>query len=93
MPRIGAILDLLLDAHLAMLMSSRSVGALLGLVPRKYQSGETDRNGRIPKTGDAEARFALFEAAHVMLHRVKRCSGLKAWATRVAKRQGPSARP
>ena len=57
-------------------------------MPRKHQSGEVDRNGRITKTGDSEARAALFEAAHVMLHRVKRWSGLKAWATRVAQRRG-----
>ena len=135
LPRVSIILDLLLDAHAAILLSldklnrmmleiarehevcrrlmtvpgvgavvaltyiatiedparfrkSRSVGAILGLVPRKYQSGETDRNGRIKKTGDTEARSALFEAAHVMLHRVKSWSGLKAWATRVAQRQG-----
>ena len=31
---------------------------------------------------------ALFEAAHVMLHRVKKWSGLKVWATKVAQRQG-----
>ena len=58
------------------------------MVPRKHQSGEFDRNGRITKTGDTEARSALFEAAHVMLHRVKRWSALKAWASKVARCQG-----
>ena len=57
-------------------------------MPRKHQSGEVDRNGRITKTGDTEARAALFEAAHVMLHRVKKSYGLKALATKVAQRQG-----
>lgn len=135
MPRVAAVLELLLQAHSAMLLSldklyklllqvardhavcrrlmtvpgvgavvalnfiaaiedparfkkSRSVGAILGMVPRKHQSGEIDRNGRITKTGDREARTALFEAAHVMLYRVKKWSGLKAWATKVAHRQG-----
>ena len=32
---------------------SADVGAHLGLTPRQYQSGETDRRGRISKTGDA----------------------------------------
>jgi hypothetical protein len=64
------------------------VGALLGVVPRKHQRSEIDRNERITKTGDTEARAALFEAAHVMLHRVKEWSGLKAWAAKVARRQG-----
>jgi len=30
----------------------RSVGAYLGLTPRRYQSGEVDRAGRISKCGD-----------------------------------------
>jgi transposase len=38
---------------------SRAVGAHFGLVPRKYQSGTTDRNGRITKAGDAMVRTAL----------------------------------
>lgn len=91
MPGVGAVVGLSYIAAIedpARFAKSRSVGAILGLVPRKHQSGELDRNGRITKTGDREARAALFEAAHVMLHRVKKWSGLKAWATKVAQRQG-----
>jgi len=90
-PGVGAVVGLSFIAAIedpARFAKSRSVGAILGLVPRKHQSGEIDRNGRITKTGDTEARTALFEAAHVMLHRVKKWSGLKAWATKVAQRQG-----
>ena len=90
-PGVGAVVGLTFIAaieDLARFVKSRSVGAILGMVPRKHQSGEVDRNGRITKTGDTEARAALFEAAHVMLHRVKKWSGLKAWATKVAQRQG-----
>ena len=43
---------------------SRDVGAHLGLTPRKYASGEIDRNGAISKSGDQLAREALFLAAH-----------------------------
>jgi transposase len=67
---------------------SRAVGAYFGLVPRKYQSGETDRNGRITKVGDAMARTALFEAANVMLSRAVGFSALKAWAMRIGARHG-----
>ena len=67
---------------------SKAVGAHFGLVPRKYQSGEIDRTGRISKVGDAMVRNALFEAANVMLTRAVRFSALKAWALRVASRQG-----
>jgi transposase len=34
-------------------------------------------------------RTALYEAANVMMSRVVKWSALKAWAMRVAKRQGP----
>ena len=67
---------------------SKAVGAHFGLTPRKYQSGEIDRSGRISKVGDAMVRTALFEAANVMLTRAVRFSALKAWALRGATRQG-----
>jgi transposase len=67
---------------------SKAVGAHFGLTPRKYQSGEIDRTGRISKVGDAMVRTALFEAANVMLTRAVRFSLLKAWALRVAGRHG-----
>lgn len=39
-------------------LHSQSVGAYLGLTPRRYQSGEVDRVGRITKVGDGETRTA-----------------------------------
>jgi transposase len=67
---------------------SRDVGAHLGLTPRKYASGEIDRNGAISKSGDRLAREALLLAAHTLLTRVTRWSALKAWGMAVAKRRG-----
>jgi transposase len=67
---------------------SRSVGAHLGLTPRQYQSGEVDRSGRISRCGDTLARTLLYEAAVVILARVKRASSLKDWARAIAKRSG-----
>ena len=67
---------------------SRDVGAHFGLTPKRHQSGEVDRSGHISKTGDAQVRTALFEAAHVMLLRVQRFSALKAWALRIARTRG-----
>ncbi|MFO1037823.1 MAG: IS110 family transposase [Geminicoccaceae bacterium] len=67
---------------------SRAVGPVLGLTPSRYQSGATDRPGTITKAGDARARVALFEAAHVMMIRVAGWFPLKAWAMRVAARRG-----
>ena len=47
--------------------------------------------GRITKCGDAMTRALLYEAAQVMLTRVKKWSWLKAWAMGVAKRSGMKA--
>jgi transposase len=68
---------------------SRAVGAHLGLTPRRYQSGETDRSGHISRCGDRLARTLLYEAAVVILHRVKRSLHLKDWATAIEQRSGP----
>jgi transposase len=67
---------------------SRAVGAHLGLTPRRYQSGEIDRSGRISRSGDGLARTLMYEAAVVILHRVKRPSHLKAWAEAIEHRSG-----
>jgi len=69
-------------------MRSRTVGAHFGLTPRKQQSGEVDRSGRISRWGDAMMRSLLYEGAQVLLTRVKRWSALKAWAMQVARRRG-----
>ena len=67
---------------------SRDVGAHLGLTPRRYQSGETDVQGRISRCGDELARTALYEAAHSLLMRSAKWSALRAWGLAVAKRRG-----
>jgi transposase len=68
--------------------SASSVGAYLGLTPRRNQSGETDTNGRISRWGDCLLRTYLFEGATVLLHRTKKWSPLKAWGMKLAKRIG-----
>ena len=64
------------------------MGALFGLTPRKYQSGETDVTGRISKIGDRGVRTALYEAANVILTRPVKGSTLKSWGMRLAARAG-----
>lgn len=68
--------------------SAQTVGAYLGLTPRRKQSGEQDYNGGISKWGDRLLRTYLFEAASVLLHRTQRWSALKAWGIRLMKRVG-----
>jgi transposase len=90
-PGVGAIVAMTFKAAVddpGRFKRSRDVGAPFGLTPKRYQSGEVDRSGHISKTGDAQVRTALFEAAHVMLLRVQRFSGLKAWALRVGRTRG-----
>ena len=65
---------------------SRDIGAYLGLVPRRYQSGEVDYTGAISKCGDRGVRTLLYEAANVMLTRYKGQLKLKDWALAIAKR-------
>jgi transposase len=65
---------------------SRDLGAYLGLVPRRYQSGEIDYTGGISKSGDRRMRTLLYEAANVMLTRYKGPLKLKDWALAIAKR-------
>src|SRR3546814_406682 len=67
---------------------SRDVGAHLGLTPARYQSGETDIQGRVSRCGDELARTALYEAAHSLLVRSRKWSSLRAWGMSIAKRRG-----
>jgi transposase len=90
-PGVGAIVAVAFKAAVddpGRFKRSRDVGAHFGLTPKRYQSGEVDRSGHISKTGDAQVRTALFEAAHVVLLRVQRFSALKAWALRIARTRG-----
>jgi transposase len=93
-PAVGPIVALTYAAAVddpARFKSSKQTGPHFGLTPRRYQSGETDRSGRISKIGDASVREALYQAAHVMLTKpVKGCTQLKSWAMRIAKRAGMS---
>jgi transposase len=47
--------------------SGKQVSAYVGLVPRQFQSGATDRRGRITRRGPALLRKLLVECAWVML--------------------------
>jgi transposase len=47
-----------------------------------------DRSGRISRCGDLLTRTLLYEAAGVILTRLKRSCDLKDWAEAIAKRAG-----
>ena len=90
-PGVGSIVALTYAAAIddpSRFKSSKTVGALFGLTPKRYQSGETDVTGRISKIGDAAVRTALYEAANIILERPFKGGWLKTWALGVAKRAG-----
>jgi len=71
------------------LASSKAVGASAGLTPKRVQSGESDYDVGISKTGDVMLRTMLYEAAQSLLtNSGARGSWLKAWGLRVAQRRG-----
>jgi transposase len=59
------------------------VGAVFGLTPSRYQSGESYRIGRISRYGDEMMRMMLYEAAQTMLICSAKWSWLKTWAMKV----------
>jgi len=90
-PGVGAVVALTYRATVdvpARFRNSKAVGAVLGLTPSRYQSGESDRVGRISRCGDEMARMMLYEAAQSMLVRSAKWSWLKAWAMKIARHRG-----
>jgi transposase len=90
-PGIGAMTALAFKAAIddpKRFTSSAKVGPYLGLTPRQHQSGESEWIGGIGKTNDPLLRSYLYEAAGVLMTRVRRSCALKDWALRLAKRIG-----
>jgi len=90
-PGVGPVVALTYRATVdvpARFRTSKAVGAVFGLTPSRYQSGEINRTGAISRCGDEMMRAMLYEAAHIMLVRLTRWSWLKAWAMKIARRRG-----
>jgi transposase len=64
--------------------SSRAVGAFLGLRPRQSQSGDSDPQRRISKTGNDYLRRLLVQAAQYVLGRFGPDSQLRRWGLKLA---------
>ena len=67
---------------------SSTVGAYLGLTPRRYQSGDVDCAGHISKCGDGLLRSYLFQAANATLTRKVTDSTLRSWGRALVARIG-----
>ena len=90
-PGVGPVVALTYRATVdvpARFRRSKAVGAVFGLTPSKYQSGEISRTGAISRCGDEMMRVMLYEAAQIMLVRSTKWSWLKAWAMKIARRRG-----
>jgi transposase len=90
-PGVGPVVALTYRATVdvpARFKNSKAVGAVFGLTPSRYQSGEINRTGAISHCGDEMMRVMLYEAAQSMLTRTIRWSWLKAWAMKIARRRG-----
>ena len=90
-PGVGPVVALTYRATVdvpARFKNSKAVGAVFGLTPSKYQSGEVNRSGAISHCGDEMMRVMLYEAAQVMLTRTNKWSWLKAWAMKIARHRG-----
>src|SRR6266540_2340478 len=90
-PGVGPVVALTfrVTVHVpARFRNSKAVGAVFGLTPSKYQSGESDRTGGISRCGDEMMRAMLYEAAQILLVRSAKWSWLKAWAMKIARHRG-----
>jgi transposase len=90
-PGVGPVVALTYRATVdvpARFRNSKAVGAVFGLTPSRYQSGEIDRPGAISRCGDEMMRAMLYEAAHIVLVRLAKWSWLKAWAMKIARHRG-----
>jgi transposase len=71
---------------------TRDVGAYLGLVPRRDQSGNTDKQLPITKAGNVQLRCLLVNCAHYILGPFGPPSRLREAGERIAARGGKSAK-
>lgn len=90
-PLVAAAYVLTLDRADAV-GSSRAAGAFLGLRPRQSQSGGSDPEHRITKTGNIYLRRLLVQSAHYILGRFGPDSALRRWGLRLAGEGGKRAK-
>ena len=72
--------------------NSRSVGAYLGLTPKRDQSGDSDKQLRISKAGNPYLRRLLVSASQYALGKFGKDCALRDRGLRLAQRGGPRAK-
>ena len=94
-PGVGPVTSLCFVLTLedpARFKKSRDVGAYLGLVPRRAQSGARDPKLRITKAGDGMLRALLVQNAHYILGPFGPDCDLRRFGEHIAKGGGTSAK-
>jgi len=86
-PLVAACYVLTLDSP-DVLGDNRQAGAFLGLRPRQSQSGESDPQRRISKTGNTYLRSLLVQSAQYILGRFGPDSALRRWGLKLASSGG-----
>jgi len=71
---------------------SRDVGPYLGLIPRQYDSGDSQPQMRITKTGDRMMRSLLVQSAQHILGKFGKDSDLRRHGLKIAARGGKNAK-
>lgn len=89
---LTALYFVLLIGDTARFERPRDVGAYLGLVPRRDQSGAKDPQLRISKTGDRLGRVLLVQCAHYILGPFGKDSDLRRFGEKIAARGGKAAK-
>lgn len=87
-PGVGPLISLMYVATIEdpkRFRDSRAIGAYLGLVPRSYQSGDSNPQLRISKAGDGELRHLLVSAASYIMRRASPDCDLKRFGERLAR--------
>jgi transposase len=90
-PAVGVIVALAFRAVIdtpERFRAASTVGAYLGLTPRRHQSGEVDRAGHISRCGDGLLRTYLYQAANAMLTRKVSENRVRSWGKALAARIG-----
>jgi transposase len=89
---LTAITFLLTIGDKTRIKRSRDAGAFLGLVPRKDQSGDSDKQLSITKAGDGMVRRLLVQSANYILGPFGADSDLRRWGLELMTRGGKNAK-
>jgi transposase len=87
---LSALAFVLVVGDPARFQRTRDIGAFLGLVPRRNQSGACDPQLPITKCGDPMLRRLLGQSAHWILGPFGSDSDLRRWGLRQVERRGKS---